>query len=69
MIDCGEWTDMLQYMELNEVDFLERLAAAFEEVKKGFSGSWSTTCVTIQKLRKSRRMPHLIRQDNIVLRL
>jgi hypothetical protein len=37
MIDCGEWTDMLQYMELNEVDFLERLAAAFEEVKKGFS--------------------------------
>lgn len=60
---------MLQYMELNEVDFLERLAAAFEEVKKEFSGSWSTTWVTIQKLRNSGRMPHLIRQDNIVLRL
>ncbi|KAI9851102.1 MAG: hypothetical protein M1830_006922 [Pleopsidium flavum] len=66
-IDCGEWADMLGYMDLDEDDFLERLAAAFEEAKKRFSGSRSTTYVTIPQLRKSRKVPHLIYQDNIVL--
>ncbi|KAI9875316.1 MAG: hypothetical protein M1830_008634 [Pleopsidium flavum] len=62
-IDCGKWADMLGYMDLDEDDFLERLAAAFEEAKKKFSGSRSTIYVTIPQLKKSRKDPHLIYQD------
>lgn len=66
-IDREEWVDMLHYMSIDEQSFVERLTAAFEDPKKGFSGTPATTFVTIPDLRKSHRFPQLIWKKNIVL--